>query len=80
VLIDRNTVVDDWTAVESQMILLRAGRPRTLRSRLSVYSGQELRDRLLHAGFAAARPHGSLDGTTYDLDATRLVAVARVAA
>jgi hypothetical protein len=79
-VIDRNTVVDDWTAVESQMILLRAGRSRTLRSRLSVYSGQELRDRLLHAGFAAARPHGSLDGTTYDLDATRLVAVARVAA
>jgi SAM-dependent methyltransferase len=78
--IDRNTVVDDWTAVESQMILLRAGRPRTLRSRLSVYSGQELRDRLLQAGFAAARLHGSLDGTPYDLDATRLVAVARVAA
>jgi SAM-dependent methyltransferase len=79
-LIDRNTVVDDWTGVESQVILLREGRSRTLRVRLSVYSGQELRDRLLQAGFGTVRLHGSLDGTPYDLDATRLVAVARAGA
>jgi SAM-dependent methyltransferase len=80
VLIDRNTVVDDWTAVQSQTILLREGWSRTLRVRLTVYSGQELRDRLLQAGFATVRLHGGLDGTPYDLDATRLVAVARAAA
>jgi SAM-dependent methyltransferase len=80
VLIERNTVVDDWTRVESQVILLRDGPPRTRRSRVSVYSGQELRDRLLQAGFAAVRLHGSLDGSPYDLDATRLVAVASASA
>ena len=79
-LIDRNTVVDDWTAVESQVTLLREGRSRTFRSRLSVYSGLELRDRLLQAGFAAVRLHGNLDGAPYDLDAARLVAVARAEA
>jgi SAM-dependent methyltransferase len=79
-LIERNTVVDDWTAVESQVILLRDGPPRALRSRVSVYSGLELRDRLLQASFATVRLHGGLDGTPYDLAATRLVAVARAEA
>jgi SAM-dependent methyltransferase len=80
VLIDRNTVVDDWTRVESQAILLREGQPRAFRTRLSVYSGLELRDRLLHAGFAAVWLYGDLDGSPYDLAARRLVAVARAAA
>jgi SAM-dependent methyltransferase len=79
-LIDRNTVVDDWTAVESEVILLREGRRRTLRSRLSVYSGLELRDRLLQAGFASVQLHGGLEGAPYDLAAARLVAVARTEA
>jgi hypothetical protein len=45
-----------------------------------VYSGLELRDRLLQASFATVRLHGGLDGTPYDLAATRLVAVARAEA
>ena len=62
------------------MTLLREGRSRIFQSRLSVYSGLELRDRLLQAGFAAVRLHGNLDGAPYDLDAARLVAVARAEA
>lgn len=76
-LIERNDVVDDWTRVDSEGILIREGRPRTFRSRLSVYSGLELRDRLLQAGFATVALHGDLDGAPYGLAATRLVAVAR---
>jgi SAM-dependent methyltransferase len=76
-LIDRNTVVDDWTRVDSQGILIREGRTRTFRLRLSVYSGLELRDRLLQAGFATVALYGDLDGAPYGLDAARLVAVAR---
>ena len=79
-LIDRNTVVDDWTRVDSHGILIRDGRARAFRSRLSVYSGLELRDRLLLAGFAKVVLYGDLDGAPYDLDAARLVAVAQAGA
>jgi hypothetical protein len=43
-----------------------------------VYSGLELRDRLHQAGFATVQLYGGLDGRPYDLEAARLVAVARV--
>jgi len=77
--IDRCQVVDDWTRVENEWILIKDGRARTLRIRLNVYSGQELKDRLLQAGFSRVDLYGSLDGTPYDREAARLVAVARVA-
>jgi SAM-dependent methyltransferase len=80
VLVDRSTVIDDWTRIENHGILIRGGRAREFRVRLSVYSGLELRDRLLQAGFATVQLHGGLDGQPYDLDAARLVAVARVSA
>ena len=77
--IDRCRVVDDWTRVENEWILIKDGRTRTLRLRLNVYSGQELKDRLLQAGFTRVDLYGSLDGAPYDREATRLVAVARLA-
>lgn len=79
VLIDRCRVVDDWTRVENEWILIRDGRARTFHLRLSVYSGQELKDRLLQAGFARVDLFGNLDGAPYDREASRLVVVARVA-
>ena len=77
--IDRCTVVDDWSGVENEWILVRDGRARTFRLRLSVYSGQELKDRLLTAGFSRVNLYGDLDGASYDREASRLVAIARVA-
>ncbi|HRZ56492.1 MAG TPA: hypothetical protein P5525_13665 [Candidatus Paceibacterota bacterium] len=44
---------------------------------LTIYSGQELRDRLEQAGFADVQLFGSFDGTAYDQNAQRLIAVAR---
>jgi hypothetical protein len=76
-LIDRNAVVDDWTRVENQAVLIRGGRVRTFRLRLNVYSGLELKDRLRQAGFDAVTLYGGMDGSPYELDAARLVAVAR---
>jgi SAM-dependent methyltransferase len=77
VLVERCDVVDDWTRVEIERILVRDGRARTFRLRLTVYSGQELRDRLLEAGFGRVVLYGDLDGAAYDREASRLVAVAR---
>jgi SAM-dependent methyltransferase len=78
ILIDRSTVVDDWTRIENHAIVIRDGRAREFRLRLFVYSGLELRDRLHQAGFATVQLYGGLDGRPYDLEAARLVAVARV--
>jgi SAM-dependent methyltransferase len=78
-LIERTWVVDDWTRVENEGLLIRDGRVRTYRARLNVYSGLELRDRLLQAGFGAVALYGGLDASPYGLDAERLVAVARAA-
>jgi SAM-dependent methyltransferase len=78
VLVERCDVVDDWTRLEIERILVRDGRARTFRLRLTVYSGQELRDRLLEAGFTRVRLHGDLDGAPYGREASRLVAVACV--
>ena len=60
--VERSEVVDDWTRVENEWILIRDGRARTFRFRLSVYSGQELKDGLHAAGFVRVTLHGDLDG------------------
>src|SRR5262249_28172796 len=61
-LVERDRVVDDWTRIETERILVRDGRARTFLLRLSLFSGQELRDRLLGAGFARVDLYGDLDG------------------
>jgi len=77
ILVERCEVVDDWTGLDGEWILIREGRARTFRYRLSVYSGQELRDRLHQAGFARVDLYGNPDGGPYDREASRLIAVAR---
>jgi hypothetical protein len=39
------------------------------------YSGQELKAKLLQAGFTSVRLYGNLDGDEYGTNASRLVAV-----
>jgi SAM-dependent methyltransferase len=79
VFIERCGVVDDWTRVDNEWILIRDGRVQSFRFQLSVYSGQELKDRLHAAGFARVTLHGDLDGAPYGREASRLVAVASLA-
>jgi SAM-dependent methyltransferase len=77
VLIQRNRIVDDWTGVSNEWIVVRGGRARTFHFRLTIYSGRELKDRLFEAGFDEVRLFGDLDGGPYGYDAERLIAVAR---
>ena len=76
-LVRRHEIDGDWTRVKNQWILVEDGAATTFRFETTVYSGQELRDRLLAAGFGDVRLFGGLDGSEYGLDARRLVAVAR---
>ena len=63
--------------IRNEWILLRDGKATSHRFHHTLYSGQELKDRLAEAGFSEIRLHGDLDGAAYDTEAQRLIAVAK---
>jgi len=72
-LIERRRVVDGWSAVENRWTLISDGRVRTFEFRHTVYSGRELKERLLGAGFNVVSLFGDLAGNPYAPGAARLV-------
>jgi SAM-dependent methyltransferase len=76
-LIQVHEIFDNWTRIRNEWILLKGNRTRRFRFHHTLYSGQELRDLLLRAGFAKVKLYGEFDGQPYGLNAPRLVAVAR---
>lgn len=75
--IQRPQVRDDWCRIRSDWTLIKDGRARSFAFEHTIYSGRELKDRLLSCGFQHVELFGDLEGSLYDLEATRLVAVAR---
>lgn len=75
-LVQRREIFDDWTRIRNEWILIRKGHAKTFTFHHTLYSGQELRDRMMEAGFSEVRLYGNLEGDSYGLDALRLVAVA----
>ncbi|MCC6739521.1 MAG: class I SAM-dependent methyltransferase [Planctomycetia bacterium] len=76
-LVERHEIFDDWTRIRNEWVVIRGGKSRIFRFHHTLYSGQELRDRLEAAGFADVKLYGSLAGDAYGVNAARLVAVAR---
>ena len=76
-LFRRHEIFDDWSRVRNRWTLIAGGKAETFSFQHAVYSGLELKDRLLEVGFTAVELFGGLDRRAYDLNATRLVAVAR---
>jgi SAM-dependent methyltransferase len=76
-LLQRPRVLQDWTRVQNEWILVKDGRSRIFRFEHTIYSGRELKDRLTASGFLDVKLYGSLEGDEYGLDARRLVVVAR---
>lgn len=74
-LVERHMVFDDWTRIRNEWILIRKGRSKSFKFHLTIYSGEELRDRLELVGFHDVKLHGNLDGEEYGPDAQRLIAV-----
>jgi SAM-dependent methyltransferase len=77
ILVQRRSPIDDWNRMDNEWILVREGEARSFRIRHWIYSGQELRELLLTAGFAAVDLFGDLDGAAYGPSAARLIARAR---
>ncbi|MGE3315760.1 MAG: class I SAM-dependent methyltransferase [Planctomycetaceae bacterium] len=76
-MIQKRTISDDWTRITVEWILLEGETVLRFHFRHWLYSGRELKEMLLSAGFRDVKLYGSLDGSSYDADAKRLVAVAR---
>jgi SAM-dependent methyltransferase len=76
-LVQRHEIFDDWTRVRNEWILIYKGRSKSFEFHITIYSGQELRDRLESVGFREVKLYGSLDGEKYGPESNRLIAVAR---
>jgi SAM-dependent methyltransferase len=77
--VERHEIIDNWTRIKSEWILIRDGSVQRFEYCVRIYSGQELSDLLGEVGFGDVVLYGALDGRSYGPDATRLIAVARKA-
>jgi SAM-dependent methyltransferase len=78
-LVQRTQVIEDWSRVKNDWLLIKDGTTRAFTFFVRTYSGQELKDLLAGAGFASVTLFGALDGRAYGVDVERLIAVARKA-
>ncbi|MBI2923746.1 MAG: methyltransferase domain-containing protein [Planctomycetes bacterium] len=76
-VVERHEIFDGWTRIRNEWTLIRKGRTRTFRFHHTIYSGQEMRDRMEEAGFREIGVYGGLDGSAYDVNAARLVVVGK---
>jgi SAM-dependent methyltransferase len=76
ILLQRPHVRNDWCRIQNEWTLIKDGRVRTFHFEHFIYSGRELRDRLLASGFREVHLFGDLEGAPYGPDALRLVAIA----
>ena len=67
---------EDWTWVENRWILIKDGQRKEFTLGHRLYDGAGLKTLLLDSGFESVTLYGDLDGSPYDNDARRLVAVA----
>jgi hypothetical protein len=76
-LVQRHEISDDWTRIRNEWILIRRGKAKSYSFEHTIYSGQELKDRMAEAGFVGVRLYGNLGGDEYGRNAERLIAVGR---
>lgn len=75
-LVKRTGVFDDWAYIRNEWILVKEGRSTVYKFHHTIYSGQELKDRLYQVGFKRVKLFGDLSGNDYGIKAQRLVAAA----
>lgn len=72
-LVQRPEIYDDWTRVKNHWTVVKGDQATPFTFHHTIYSGQELKDRMARAGFEAIKLYGDLDGNPYDSNAKRLV-------
>lgn len=74
---ERPILVDNMNVYANEWVLVREQHAYRWQYQHFIYSAQELQDRLEKAGFTDIKIYGSMAGDDYDMEATRLVLVAR---
>ena len=74
--VERHEIFDDWSRIRNEWIFIKEGRTKVFKFHHTIYSGQELKDRLYQVGFKRVKLFGDLDGNEYGVNARRLVAAA----
>jgi SAM-dependent methyltransferase len=77
VLIHRTNIINEWSRIDSEWILLEGSRASNYRIRHWIYSGREIRELFESVGFSDISLHGDFEGTPYGPQAQRLIAIAR---
>ncbi|MBD3370429.1 methyltransferase domain-containing protein [Candidatus Fermentibacteria bacterium] len=75
-VVQLHEVVKDWTRIANRWIVIKNGNAREYAFEHTIYSGQELRQLLLGAGFQRVGLYGNLLGEEYGRESDYLVAVA----
>ena len=76
-LVMRHEIFDAWTRVRNEWVVIRKDSVRSYKFHHTIYSGQELRDRMEQVGFRDVRLYGSLKGDDYAPRSQRLIVVGR---
>ena len=79
ILVERLEIINNWSQVKNEWLLIKDNQVQTYPFLLTVYAGQELIALLQKAGFTNIRLYGDLMGSKYDINASRLIAVAEKA-
>jgi SAM-dependent methyltransferase len=74
--LEKRTLEPDWSRIHTRWILVRDGTRKDLDLSLHLYSAVELSAMLRECGFAKIAIHADFEGSPYDHQAKRLVAVA----
>ncbi|MGW4239453.1 class I SAM-dependent methyltransferase [Streptomyces sp. NPDC004749] len=72
-VVQRDTVLDDWSRLRTDWTLVRGGTAREASITSFLYSGAELRSLFEEAGFTKVGCYGDFDGSPYDQRARRLI-------
>ncbi|MBX9604048.1 MAG: class I SAM-dependent methyltransferase [Bryobacteraceae bacterium] len=71
-------ITNDWSRARSRWTVVKEGQAESYQFQVNLYSGLELRERLLAVGFSGVRLYGSFERSAYGPGARRLVALAKV--
>jgi hypothetical protein len=75
-ILEERTLAPDWSSLDNRWIILKEGEQREMTVTTRQYSAAELSKLLKDAGFDRVDIYGDLGGSPYDMEATRLIAVA----
>lgn len=77
VMFERREIRDNWTRVYNEWTILRNDQTRTFKFHHTIYSAEELREKLQRVGFVDVKLYGDLEGAAYDHKAQRLIITGR---